>query len=316
MYDLVKGGHVYVAQPPLFRVVNKKQTYYVQTDEEMKAQLLDLGLGDCIFDPRDGQLIEGEAMTKLVRTLAAMEEALIALERRGISLKIHSERQDPVTGKLPAFHVLLGAEEHWFTGREQLDEFIAAKEKELGHELRVDAGVGLTGVHAAQDDDEESSRNGAAASATDANAAPLPKLRIVELHEVRTINTLLGDLATQGFGIEALIPKERTGEEGSRYAVRRGDSESGLEDLRALPGAIRAAGEKGLQITRFKGLGEMNAEELRETTLDPANRTLLQIRMEDAGSADELFRVLMGDNVEPRREFIQKHALDVRNLDV
>jgi DNA gyrase subunit B len=60
----------------------------------------------------------------------------------------------------------------------------------------------------------------------------------------------------------------------------------------------------------------MNAEELRETTLDPANRTLLQVRMEDAGSADELFRVLMGDNVEPRREFIQKHALDVRNLDV
>ena len=98
--------------------------------------------------------------------------------------------------------------------------------------------------------------------------------------------------------------------------MRRGDSETGLDDLRGLPGAIRAAGEKGLQITRFKGLGEMNAEELRETTLDPVNRTLLQVRMEDAGSADELFRVLMGDNVEPRREFIQKHALDVKNLDV
>ncbi|MAT71926.1 MAG: DNA gyrase subunit B [Planctomycetaceae bacterium] len=316
MYDLVKGGHVYVAQPPLFRVVNKKQTYYVQTDEEMKAQLLDLGLGDCVFDAGDGTLVEGEAMAKLVRTLAAMEEALIALERRGISLKLHSERQDPVTSKLPAFHVLLGAEEHWFTTREQLDEFIAAKEKELGHELRVDAGVGLTGVQAATDDEAEASRTGAAADATETNGQALPKLRIVELHEVRTINTLLGDLAELGFSIDALIPQERTGEEGHRYAVRRGDSETGLEDLRGLPAAIRAAGEKGLQITRFKGLGEMNAEELRETTLDPTNRTLLQVKMEDAGSADELFRVLMGDNVEPRREFIQKHALDVRNLDV
>jgi DNA gyrase subunit B len=71
-----------------------------------------------------------------------------------------------------------------------------------------------------------------------------------------------------------------------------------------------------MQITRFKGLGEMNAEELRETTLDPAHRTLVQVRMEDAGAADELFRTLMGDKVEPRREFIEKHALEARNLDV
>jgi DNA gyrase subunit B len=89
-----------------------------------------------------------------------------------------------------------------------------------------------------------------------------------------------------------------------------------LEDLRGLLAAVRAAGEKGIQLTRFKGLGEMNAEELRETTLDPANRTLLRVTMEDAGAADEMFRVLMGDKVEPRREFIEKHALEVRNLDI
>ena len=69
-------------------------------------------------------------------------------------------------------------------------------------------------------------------------------------------------------------------------------------------------------ITRFKGLGEMNAEELRETTLDPSNRTMVKIELTDAAAADEMFRVLMGDKVEPRREFIEKHALDVRNLDV
>ncbi len=101
-----------------------------------------------------------------------------------------------------------------------------------------------------------------------------------------------------------------------RYRLRRGELVTGLEDLRGLLAAVRAAGEKGLQITRFKGLGEMNAEELRQTTLDPANRTLLQVKMDDASAADDLFRILMGDKVEPRREFIEKHALEVRNLDV
>ena len=81
-------------------------------------------------------------------------------------------------------------------------------------------------------------------------------------------------------------------------------------------GAVRAAGEKGMQVTRFKGLGEMNAEELRETTLDPENRTLIQVKMDNAAEADNMFRILMGDKVEPRREFIEKYALDISELDV
>ena len=108
----------------------------------------------------------------------------------------------------------------------------------------------------------------------------------------------------------------RVGTEEPRYVLRRGEHESSLADLRGLLTAVRDAGQKGLAITRFKGLGEMNAEELRETTLDPSNRTLIQVNMTDAGAADEMFRVLMGDKVEPRREFIEKHALEVRNLDV
>jgi DNA gyrase subunit B len=322
MNQLVEGGHVYVAQPPLFRVRNKKDTYYVQTEPEMRAQLLDLGLSDTALDA-GGQLVEGEAMAKLVRTLAALEDAIISLERRGISLRAHATRQDPATLRLPEYHVFLGNDDYWFADRASRDAFIAEKAKELGHELKVDAGPVVPAAPAAS---SEASRlvpepgsateppaptNGAAANGDEA-----PKLRIVELHEVRTINTLLKDLKAHGFDIQALIPIERTGEEGSRYHVRRGDSETGLEDLRGLPAAIRAAGEKGLQITRFKGLGEMNAEELRETTLDPVNRTLVRISMEDLGAADELFRVLMGDTVEPRRDFIQKHALDVKNLDV
>ncbi|HYO23653.1 MAG TPA: toprim domain-containing protein, partial [Lacipirellulaceae bacterium] len=336
---LVEGGHVYVAQPPLFRVRNKKDTYYVQTEPEMRAQLLDLGLTDTALDPGDGRRIEGEAMAALVRTLAALEDAIIALERRGISLRAHAQRQDPVTGKLPEYHVFLGHEDFWFTDRAGRDAFLAEKAKELGHELNMESSPAVATFPdagkpvlpsasqaavpdpAAQPNGAPAAQNGAAGTLPNGagHAAAVvegPKLRIVDLHEVRTINSLLKDLKPHGFDIEALIPIERTGEEGSRYHVRKGDNETGLEDLRGLPAAIRAAGEKGLQITRFKGLGEMNAEELRETTLDPQNRTLVRIHMEDLGAADELFRVLMGDTVEPRRDFIQKHALDVKNLDV
>jgi DNA gyrase subunit B len=141
-------------------------------------------------------------------------------------------------------------------------------------------------------------------------------LTIVELHEVRSLNNQLAELAKMGFDIQSLIPQQRTGIQESRYKLRRGENQIGLEDLRGLLAAVRSAGEKGLQVTRFKGLGEMNAEELRDTTLHPDHRTMSQVRMDDASAADDLFRILMGDKVEPRREFIEKHALEVRNLDV
>ncbi|HEX3725370.1 MAG TPA: DNA gyrase subunit B [Pirellulales bacterium] len=296
MYELVSKGHVYVAQPPLFRVRSKKLTYYVQTEEEMKAQLLEQGLGDSELDAGEGRLIAGEQMAQLARTLSAMEESLVALERRGVSLRAHALRQDPVSLRLPIFHVFLGSQEHWFTSRDELDAFRSQQEERAGGELAVDDKAGDV--------------------ATEGNGHAAHTLHIVELHEVRTINSMLSELAKMGFSLVDLIPQDRTGREEARFELRREEHSTGLEDLRGLLPAIRAAGEKGLTITRFKGLGEMNAEELRDTTLDPANRTLCQVTMPDAAAADELFRILMGDKVEPRREFIEKHALEARNLDV
>lgn len=299
MYELVASGHVYVAQPPLFRVRKGKDTYYVQTEEQMKTQMLEKGLADAVFDPGDGRRIEGLEMERLCRTLSAIDDAMLALERRGISLKVHAERIDLATGRLPVYHVFLGRNEHWFATRAELDEFLKQQEAAIGRELTVRETV-------APQPAGENNGNGSTGS----------QLHIVELHEVRTINSGLKDLAEMGFDIQALIAQERTGIEEPRYLLRRTESEIPLEDLRGLLNAVRSAGQKGLQVTRFKGLGEMNPEELRETTLDPANRTLVQVKMDDLAAADEMFRVLMGDKVEPRREFIEKHALEVRNLDV
>ena len=312
MYQLVAGGHVYLAQPPLFRVVRgKKERYYVQTEEEMKFQLLERGLNDSYFVGDEGKKIEGQEMRKLCNTLAAMEDAMLTLERRGISLRVHTERMEVETGRLPVFHLDMGTEDHWFVTRDKLDEFLASKK------VQVDAPIDapLTAMPLA-------ALPPAALPVDDqpvAKSVPpdgAPATHIAELFEVRTINSGLKELADFGFSIEDLIPKDRTGATDSRFYLYRDETAIGLEDLRGLLPGIRESGRRGLSVTRFKGLGEMNAEELRETTLDPSNRTVVRVQLTDAAAADEMFRVLMGDKVEPRREFIEKHALDVRNLDV
>ncbi len=304
MYQLVAGGHVYLAQPPLFRVLRgKKDRYYVQTEEEMKSQLLEKGLSDSWLATEDGRRIEGDQMRALCKTLAGVEDALIALERRGISLRAHAARMEQNPPRLPIFHLSVGAKSHWFISRESLTEFLNA------NKLSIDS----------RGDDRKpspSQDNGAAASADNAVTPPEEHVHLDELHEVKTINSGLKELETHGFTIQDLIPQQRTGATDSKFNLHREENQKGIEDLRALLAAVREAGEKGLQVTRFKGLGEMNPEELRETTLDKANRTLVKVTLTDAATADEMFRVLMGDKVEPRRKFIETHALDVRNLDV
>jgi DNA gyrase subunit B len=310
MYHLIIGGHIYVAQPPLFRVKNKKQTYYVQTNEVMKTQLMEQGLGDSELHPGGDIVIKGDEMKRLCIVLAPLEEALITLEKRGINLRDHAKRMTP-DGKLPVYHVYLGKQEFWFATSKEVDAFVEEQEKTLGKELSV-----VDQVSSPTNSGAPSVKAEAGESAESVIARSASLLHIVELPEVRAINTGLAELTKMGFDIQALLPQDRTGREDSRYTLKRGENELGLNDLRGLLAAIRSAGEKGLTITRFKGLGEMNAEELRETTLDPANRTLLKVSMEDASAADALFRVLMGDKVEPRREFIERHALEVKNLDV
>ena len=291
MYHLIEQGHVYVACPPLFRVKAKRKTYYVQTEEEMRRQLLDRGLENTSFDNNDGVVVSGDEMRRLCLTLASMEDAIQALERRGVNLRAHSNRMTP-DGKLPIYQVVIGNRQEWFVNQKDKNEFIKKFEQESGQAVTV------TDESSSGSDDDQS------------------KMRVTEFYEVRTINSGLSELSEFGLDIEAMLPIERTGMEEARYLLRRGDTETGVEDLRSLVGTVRAAGEKGMQVTRFKGLGEMNAEELRETTLDPENRTLIQVKMDNAAEADNMFRILMGDKVEPRREFIEKYALDISELDV
>ena len=245
-------------------------------------------------------------MERLCTTMGSMEEAIQALERRGINLRTHANRMNFETNRLPVFHVVIDNTDYWFTTRKELDDFIKEQEKKTGGELTVETG------ESSKEKNEDSDLGIETGSISPSLNGAADTLHITEFHEVRTINSGLQELIKLGFTVDALLAQERTGLEEARYTLTRGDSEIGINDLRSFVNAVRAAGEKGMSVTRFKGLGEMNAEELRETTLDPENRTLIQIKMTNAAEADEMFRVLMGDKVEPRREFIEKHSLEVK----
>jgi DNA gyrase subunit B len=142
-------------------------------------------------------------------------------------------------------------------------------------------------------------------------------VHVEELHEIRAINKALVELKGFGITLKDLIPVGIVNAEiVYPFVLRNDEGDQSLQSLRGMLSTLRKMGEKGLKVTRFKGLGEMDSEELWDTAMDPEKRTLLQVTMEDAAGADEIFRILMGDQVEPRREFIEKHALDVVDLDV
>jgi DNA gyrase subunit B len=205
-------------------------------------------------------------------------------------------------GLLPQYRVLLGGKERWFTTPDALDQFRLEEQARLGRDLVV-----------ADEAGEPASAPGAAVNGNGQSA----HVAVQELHEVRSLNRGLARLREFGLSGADLVPVPRVAgrEPPVRYHLAHGDRREPLPHLRDLPAKVRQLGEKGLTVTRFKGLGEMNPEQLWATTLDPNARTLLKVQLEDALKADELFRVLMGEKVEPRRDFIQKHALEVKEID-
>lgn len=308
MRALIEGGCVYIAQPPLYRVVQRKTTRYVQTAPEMMRELVELGLVGTTLKLADGTVFDGENLRKIVDSIAGIQEPLLTLERRGIDLRLLATRHLTERGLLPRYRVFLGREQHWFADKAALDQFLGEQETKLGHEL-----------HVAETGPVAPAGKGGPTAATPGADVPAADsvLEVVDLHEVSTINRMLGQLGGLGLKVKDLLPAgTRNGAAVFPFCLHGEDQEIPLSGLRDLLASLQSMGEQGLKLTRFKGLGEMNSDELGITAMDPKTRTLLRVTMQDAVAADEIFRVLMGDHVEPRREFIEKHALDVKELDV
>jgi DNA gyrase subunit B len=306
--ELVEQGCVYIAQPPLYKVTQKKTVRYVQTHEEMNGELLELGSADSELEFADGQprTFKDKKLQDLIALIGQLEEPLETLERRGIELHwlvAHHQTRD---GLLPRHRVFVGRNEHWFADKEELDKFLAEEEAKRGEQFEIaDDETVSPGAH------PPAGKNGHPEAHTDS------RLQVVDLHEVRAINRALAALKPYGITLKDFVPAgHKNGEPVYPQRIHKDDATLPLSSLRELLPKLRKIGERGRRVTRFKGLGEMDPEDLWDTTMDPAKRVLLQVTMDDAAAADEIFRVLMGDHVEPRRDFIEKHALDVRDLDV
>ena len=295
MRSLVENGHVYVARPPLFLVKRKKNSRYVQTEEEMQKELLALGMHGASLELEGGRKIGGDELASLAAVVGPLDAALATMERRGFSIESFLAGRSP--DGWPMFLVRDGRDEHWFASQQHLSDFLSARRGDHSHA----DGNGVNG-----------SANGEKKPDADDD------LHVLELHEVRQINRLVPALEAVGLSVQDLLPvPTKPGEEPPpRFQVNDGaDHLSPLATLRSLVATLRQQGEKGQEIQRFKGLGEMNAEQLWETTMDPTRRIMMRVTVENAAAADEMFKVLMGEAVEPRREFIERHALEVRNLD-
>jgi DNA gyrase subunit B len=310
MQELIKSGRVYVAQPPLYRVTRKKKTEYVLNDRAMRQIQIDLGLDGTemlIRDPDTGgevRRLAGEELRRVVELLSKLEEIVHVIGRRGIDLADFLSRRDSA-GRLPLYRVVVEGEERFFHSVELRDAFL--REQNL-----------------LVDDEEMVKVQGQAEQPAPTNGKAPDALRRLqknqELHEVRDLERLFSQLEGFGLSIDDYFLTQEESISGEKLLTRYAlISEGKVHDVagvaQLLPEVLKL-GKQGIEIFRFKGLGEMNAEELWETTLDPAKRVLMRITLEEAGEAERLFSTLMGEDVERRRQFIEAHALEVKNLDV
>ncbi len=291
MKEVIERGYLYIAQPPLFKISDRKQEIYIHNEETMKNHILDNGVNRIRLTTGNGnpQTFTGTRLLAIIRKAMRIETILDRFEREGMNRDL--------------IRVLAGdpalAEEDFRT-EEALTKVASRAAMAVGERIEG---------YATEMDQEHGRwkmvfrvrRNGhTQTTCIDRDILKLPKF--LELKSLLTQVAVLGE-----------PPYRISLEEGEETAAK--DFET-ADNMAALIDKVIGAGKKGFTVQRYKGLGEMNPEQLWETTMNPEKRTLLQVHIEDAVAADEIFTTLMGDQVEPRRDFIYKNALYASNLDV
>ncbi len=287
MGELIANGHLYIAQPPLFKVRKGKKINYLKDEGALTHFFLEKQLsGLQLTAGGAAEPISGQALLELLDRLERFKEIGDRLERKIASATVEAF----LIAARPGLS---------FADRDALEAMVPAMGEYLAQaypEQRVH------GVEVIEDPDLEEKFG--VQVRTEQSGHRRVSLVGAELYNSREVRELRR-LAYQ-IGMDGAPP----------YTLRDGDEETAFGNARALLEYVRESSQKGYDVQRYKGLGEMNPEQLWETTMDPATRTLMQVSVADSVGADEVFTVLMGDEVDPRREFIQANALDVRNLDI
>ena len=333
MTELIKGGRVYVAQPPLYQVIRRKKSDYVLNEKKMRQTLTDLGLEgtELLIRDTDNETeprhVKGDELRRVIELLNKLEELVRVVQRRGIDFADFLGRRDDA-GRLPLYRVVVEGEEHFFHAAADRDKLLKENKFVVDDEEMREVQMASQGAAAPPD--------AAAATPPPATAAPPPSngsngsprdlqnLRRLqknqELHEVKDMEKLFSQLENHGLSIDDYFLTQEESVSGEKLAtkyalVTEGQTHDVAGVAQILPG-VHKIGRMGIEIKRFKGLGEMNSDQLWETTLDPGVRVLLRVTMHEAAEAERMFSVLMGEDVERRRQFIEEHALEVKNLDV
>lgn len=295
MPALVENNFIYIAQPPLYRVTRKKVSRYIHSEKEMDDYLLELGLSDIqIKLTSQDRVLSHAEMKKLTIAILDVESFISRIERKGIPFREFLALKNE-HGQLPRFQVNL-IEGPRFAYSE--DEVISLRKgEEENQRLRHEQ----TLASIPQEEITEEMR-----------AFKPVRINFMELYEEKFLETLEAEFRQFDLNITqyltpngVLVEVCEEGEKGTEYHT-----------LRELIDFLRTNGRKGIEIQRYKGLGEMNADQLWETTMDPTKRTLIKVTLPDTIAADHMFTMLMGEDVPPRRAFIEQHALSVKNLDI
>jgi DNA gyrase subunit B len=302
--QLIDAGNIYVAQPPLYKVTRKKKQEYVRSDREMNDTLMRMGIeGASMRVPKDmdigakGREFNGAQLrSEIFERLIKLEELAVKVSKKGLNAARLYAQYDAEHKTLPTTVIFSQDKARYFHDHQEpeLNKFIGQRLK-AGFEVLTPAEIG-----------------------TRETATPVDMEKVEERIEAAELAEqaaeIISQLEVRGFAAWTINGRNNQAEQ---FLLRFDDeAEQPVLSLNDLLNKVREHGRKGISIQRYKGLGEMNADELWETTMDPGNRVLMKVTMDDADAADEMFTILMGDAVEPRRQFIERHALEVKNLDI
>ncbi|MBM3246300.1 MAG: DNA topoisomerase (ATP-hydrolyzing) subunit B [Candidatus Omnitrophica bacterium] len=283
MPKLIQGGYVYIAQPPLYKIKRGTREEYIQTEDQMNTLLLDLGReGLKLMSLKNKDTYTDNQFKDILALLVELEEYNRILGKKGVKFTEYLNFRHQKTKKLPIYRAKVEGKTRFVYNDQELSKL-------LGDEKVED------------------------------------KAEVLELFEAQDIEKLIQKLDKMGLDISTYLPPEENEtlkakkEEKKPKLIYRIIDEKERFDfscLKEVLAHVKSQAQKGMTIQRYKGLGEMNPQQLWDTTMDPAKRTLLKVALEDAVEADRMFTVLMGDEVEPRREFIENYAHQVKNLDI
>jgi len=291
MPEIIEKGYLYIAQPPLYRVWKGKKGLYMKDQAAIDRFFLEQGVEGLSVRASKGPTLTGEPLLRLAERLRMFRRALSKIERRADAKLVSAVLRASGIGK------------NEIRERKKVEAAIplirARLEKKYPDIFPLTINVGWEAEHGAATI-EIQPRAGSAARALTID------WNLVESAEYEELYSIEQDV--RSIGPVPYFAKVVKGEDDG--------AETEIEDADALWDYIDARGRKGWNLQRYKGLGEMNPDQLWETTLDPNARVMLQVRLDDAVQTDQIFAILMGDQVEPRRDFIEQNALNVKNLDI